>query len=69
MISSVLGHSISSSSMKNMKLELDMIKTVMLVEAQYDEIFPVSKLFEKENLKAIYFLASSIHGMLKNCTW
>jgi hypothetical protein len=69
LMSSVLEHSISGSSMKDLKTELDMIKAVMLVEAQYGVTFSVSEPFKKEDLAAIHFLADSIRGIPENCTW
>ncbi len=64
----VLEHSISGSSMKDLQNELDMIKVVMLVEAQFGVTFSVSEPFEKEKLVAIHFLVDSIQGMPESCT-
>ena len=69
LMSSILEHPISGSSMKDLKTELDMIKAIMLVEAQYGVTFSVNEPFEKEDLEAIHFLANSIHGIPENCTW
>ena len=55
--------------MKDLQNELDMIKAVMLVEAQYGVTFSVNEPFEKEDLEAIHFLAESIRGIPENCTW
>lgn len=69
LMSSVLEHPISGCSMKDLQNELDMIKAVMLVEAQYGVTFSVNEPFEKEDLEAIHFLAESIRGIPENCTW
>ena len=65
----VLEHSISGSSMKDLQNELDMIKVVMLVEAQFGVTFSVSEPFEKEKLVAIHFLVDSIHPRSRVTVW
>lgn len=65
----VLQKTLSSESMESLRNKLQFINDVMLVEAEFDVSFDITKKFDVDDQKMITFLANSIRAIPQEIEW
>lgn len=69
MLQATLQEALSSESIEELKRDLQLIKDVILVEAEWGVSFNISDGFDNDDQEMLYFLANSIRRIPQEMQW